>query len=67
MVIKPSIDGVGGAGESVREALSSAPSPGAPNLERPCHVGHMDGVDAAGVGPGALDLCTVLEQLLRDL
>lgn len=67
MVIKPSIDGVGGAGESVREALSSAPSPGASNLERPCHVGHMDGVDTAGVGPGALDLCTVLEQLLRDL
>lgn len=58
---------MGGAGESVREALSSTPSLGAPNLERPCHVGHTDGVDAAGVDPGALDLCTVLELLLRDL
>jgi hypothetical protein len=24
----------------------------------------MDGVDAADIGPGALDLCTVLEHLL---
>ena len=35
-----------------------------PNLSGLCHIGHMDGVDATGIGPGALDLCTVLEHLL---
>lgn len=36
-----------------------------PNLPGLCHIGHMDGVDATGIGPKALDLCTVLEHLLR--
>lgn len=35
-----------------------------PNLPGLCHIGHMDGVDATGVGSRALDLCTVLEPLL---
>ena len=35
-----------------------------PNLSGLCHIGHMDGVDATGIGPKALDLRTVLEQLV---
>lgn len=34
------------------------------NLPGLCHIGHMDGVDTTGIGPRALDLCTVLEHRL---
>jgi hypothetical protein len=37
------------------------------DLERLCHVGLIDGIDTAGINPGALDLCTVLEHWLRCL
>lgn len=35
-----------------------------PNLPGLRCIGHLDGVDTTGVGPRALDLCTVLEHLL---
>lgn len=43
--------------------IASAPRE-SPNLPGLRHIGHMDGVDATGIGPKALDLCTILEQLL---
>lgn len=50
-------------GGPVWEAHGSAPRE-PPNLPGLRHIGHVDGVDATGIGPEALDLCTVLEHLL---
>lgn len=66
MLDRPAVD-EGGA--FVCEALGSvpliAPAPREPpNLSGLCHIGHMDGVDATGIGPEALDLSTVLEHPL---
>lgn len=66
MLDRPEVDEGGGC---VCEAHVSVPliasAPREPtHLSGLCHIGHMDGVDATGIGPEALDLCTVLEHPL---
>lgn len=56
-------DGLPGTPLTQHPWIVSAPRE-SPNLPGLRHIGHMDGVDAAGIGPEALDLCTVLEHVL---